>query len=301
MDVTYWIENQGIFGAGGANWNDSIYLSRDELWDGDDVRLGLEPHLSSLGVGQTDQSSIDVTLPLQAEGSYYLIVLADSLDGVYELDETNNVGVCATPLEVIQTPPDLVVTATTAPALASAGGAVRVTWTVANQGEGNTITSRWKDVVYLSTDQTFDPADKVLATFDSGSDLAMGETYQRSELVQLPWDLSGSYTLFVVTDGARSYGAAAAGVRGRARQQQYRPSCGCAHRTTPGRPDRHRGHSRRPGRVWRSDLRAMDGDQPGTGTGRRVLLDRHGPVDRRDQSGVVTHPRNGRWPGGRWT
>ena len=49
--------------------------------------------------------------------------------------------------------PDLVVTSVTAPATATAGQSIPVSWTVENEGSAATV-DNWYDDVYLSTNQT---------------------------------------------------------------------------------------------------------------------------------------------------
>ena len=82
-------------------------------------------------------------LPNALSGSYYLIVNADSTGSVFELDLTSKIGATASPIQLAFKPADLVVAAASSPATGQAGGAVRVNWTVANQGSGDTAVTSW--------------------------------------------------------------------------------------------------------------------------------------------------------------
>src|SRR5262249_42415629 len=113
--------------------------------------------------------------------------------------KTNNHLATAAPIAVVSQPADLVVSAAEAPADAQAGQAIRVTWTVVNQGSGDTAVSQWTDRVFASVDPVVG-GDIELAHFEHTGSLNAGDSYSRNEMVTVPLSLSGSIYLFVVSD-----------------------------------------------------------------------------------------------------
>ncbi|MFO0818420.1 MAG: LamG-like jellyroll fold domain-containing protein [Pirellulales bacterium] len=100
---------------------------------------------------------------------------------------------------VQRAPADLDVTLVTAPATATPGRPVTVTWQVRNAGD-SPVTAATQDAVYLSADDTLDSSDLLVATFSRSSPLAAGDIYSGSATFELPAVASGSYRVFVVAD-----------------------------------------------------------------------------------------------------
>ena len=117
-----------------------------------------------------------------AEGTYYLFVVADYKGTVYEKgNEANNVLMSPQAIEVTLRAADLQVSAVGAPAAATAGTAITVTWTVTNSGPKATYESFWQDGVYLSTDDDFSPASDIeLGVVSHNGLLAPGGSYTAS-------------------------------------------------------------------------------------------------------------------------
>ena len=90
-------------------WHDRIYYSPDDTYDGGDVYLGELRHDGALAVGESYNASKQVTIPAGASGTYYLFVVTDFHDRVYEFNyEGNNVAGRAVVADV--TPPTVVST-----------------------------------------------------------------------------------------------------------------------------------------------------------------------------------------------
>src|SRR6266850_261932 len=96
-------------------------------------------------------NSATFTLPNGLEGTFYALVQTDRGNGVFELDDANNIGASAA-IAIASRPADLVVTSASAPNRGDAGGSIRMDWAVDNQGTGDTAVASWSDRVYLSTD-----------------------------------------------------------------------------------------------------------------------------------------------------
>src|SRR5262249_27920081 len=103
-------------------------------------------------------------------------------------------------------PPDLQVASVTAPQHVFTGRSFDVTYTVTNQGDGDTPdrTADWEDRIYLSRDQFLSGSDHYLATvYHSGSLKAHG-SYDVTTTLRAPPDLTGPWYVFVITDPPRS-------------------------------------------------------------------------------------------------
>lgn len=99
MTVHWKISNQGSNIANGF-YRDGIYISSDSLWDVNDLLLGLKD--GNIALLPADSTSRQFTLPLNnvATGQYYLIVRTDLLNNIVESNESNNIGISVTKINV---------------------------------------------------------------------------------------------------------------------------------------------------------------------------------------------------------
>ncbi|MBI5762578.1 MAG: hypothetical protein HZA51_03530 [Planctomycetes bacterium] len=99
--------------------------------------------------------------------------------------------------------PDLVVDSVIAPSSATFGQQITVDWAVRNAG-GLQALGNWEDRLYLSTDQTLDGGDVLLATAAIDGPLAPAGQYNRNLQVTLPTDYQTTGTRYVLvkTDAA---------------------------------------------------------------------------------------------------
>ncbi len=191
-------------------WRDGIYLSRDQVFDPGDRRIGERPRTGTLAAGASyTVSNFAVSIPPDVIGDYYVFVQADYANEVYEFNNENNNHdhdriEPGSPLNILGTPPDLAVTGPlTAPASETAGRAINVRFPVRNQGAFDVV-GGYFDSVYLSTDQNFDrQADQLLGSVPRNG-LAAGVQYEASLDVVLPDCLAGTFYLFGVTDSNAS-------------------------------------------------------------------------------------------------
>lgn len=219
--VSYAIKNQGTGAA--AGWRDRVYLSRDTTLNTSQDRLifttdGFDS--TGLGANQTvnlttrnriprTYNPVQYTtmrLPSDVSGLWYVFVVTDYNNSVYEFnDENNNTDYDRTqpgaPLNILVTPPDLVVPAApSAPPNATSGQSIGVDFTIKNQGAFNAAPNLYH-AVYLSTDQTFDPNDTLLGTLKDPDFFAPAGEHPLTLNVRLPDCLAnGTYYLFAVAD-----------------------------------------------------------------------------------------------------
>ena len=231
VTVSYKVTNLGEGETAVNGWYDSVWLTRDrrrpstrkETTSGanigkGDILLSRFYRSGSLKVGESYQRSVNVRLPSQLSGEWFLTVWSDVYDNVLENtfsdninpddpNELDNNNYKATPITVLlKPPPDLVVTDVTAPTQANGGESYRVTWTVQNQGSGQTQQSAWYDNVYLSDNPTYNESGAkqwYLGRVRHSGHLGAGEQYTQSLNVTLSPKISGQY-VHVVADASRS-------------------------------------------------------------------------------------------------
>ena len=76
---------------------------------------------------------------------------------------------------------------------------VSIVWGVTNQGAGPALAYKW-DALYLSSQPVLDDSATYVSSVFEYSSLAVGESYWRTNLVQLPLIQSGQYYLIFKTD-----------------------------------------------------------------------------------------------------
>lgn len=201
------------------SWFDGVFLSKDDQLSADDVLLSAAPGPAAVLIaGQAYSRSAQVVIDAAAvagQDQLFLLFVADHLNRIEELDEKNNL--MSRSIRVIrdgdpqtkddektkpQGPSDLHIPVFSAPDSAMNGESLSVDYIVANQGEGATKVSQWRDRVYLSLDQVLDENDKLIATFDRTSALAAGGYYssRMTGLLDLPEEESGPRFLIIKTD-----------------------------------------------------------------------------------------------------
>ena len=203
-DISWTVENLGP-DAATSGWTDAVYLSTDQTHDFSDPYLAVWFVSSPLAAGASNTHNTTVTLPTVPAGQYYLLFITDVGGSQAETDETNNLRAVPITLEAADTtsPVDLAVSNASAPASASPGQYVSVSWVVTNVGT-DTADASWTDAVYLSTDATLDTAtDTPLATISTASQspLPDGRGYIVSMDVFLPpGTAAGDYHLLIAAN-----------------------------------------------------------------------------------------------------
>ena len=215
VTVTWTVGNQG---SGPANWtwSDLLYLSGDNVLDGNDTRINayaMDAH-SHLAPAGSYVYSVEVVLPASsALGAGYLIVAANgyafngySWSDQLEGSTANNTRA----VSVTVSAPDLAVTAASAPAVISWGEAITLNWTVTNQGAVSAPRAYWYDYVYLSVDSALDTtADNTYLTYayhDNASALPAGGSYAAEITYTYNKTLTGDFFLLFVADDYNDQG-----------------------------------------------------------------------------------------------
>jgi len=73
-----------------GDWLDAVYLSTDDRWDINDVRLAIVPHSGGLAANETYSGSATVAIPGRLAGNYHILVRADVANQERETNEADN-------------------------------------------------------------------------------------------------------------------------------------------------------------------------------------------------------------------
>ena len=206
LTIEWDVENAGT-GPAEGQWQDWVYLSADDVLDATDQRLSsvyfTDDHLAA---GETYEKAAVVGMPVDIFGTYYLIVMTDRYDDVFENSAENNNVSTALAVEVtLSPPPDLEVTYTLFPTSTLSGRNFEYAYRVTNNGAGRTRVRQWYDYFYLSDSAEFNQQtatflDVLRIDYEA---LAPGDSYLRDEVyLGIPNGISGTQYIHVWTDTA---------------------------------------------------------------------------------------------------
>jgi len=198
INVTWTVNNDSLVAAN-DHWLDAVYLSSDAVLDENDTGASYY-RAGPLGAGSSYRLDAFFAVPhVSNAGQYYLIFCADSLGAQAETEESNNY--LAIPVNLDINGPDLQVISASAPASASLGSSITVSWTVKNQGVA-AASNDWWDVIYMSTDAILDENDVYLGqSRTNDAPLAAGSTYSGSRSLSIPSiSAAGQYYILFSTD-----------------------------------------------------------------------------------------------------
>ncbi len=133
--VSWRVENVGAAPPNSAVWSDAIYLSTNAVLDTNAVLLGVSQNPASLAPGAFYTNALEVTLPAEIQGDFFVHVVADAAAEVIEDNRANNVLAATNTLQVTLRPvPDLAVVSVATPADGFSGQLFELSWTVTNRG-----------------------------------------------------------------------------------------------------------------------------------------------------------------------
>ena len=103
ITVTFTVVNRSGNPADGQ-WEDSVYLSRFAALAADAVLLGRVPRSGPVGAGVTYVGTLTTTIPLVANDSYRVIVIADSRGSGLDANHGDNLGVAPGTIQTFAAP-----------------------------------------------------------------------------------------------------------------------------------------------------------------------------------------------------
>lgn len=197
----YEVVNMG--NAGTDAWSDSVFISSSQSWDRELASpVGVTFHNTPLDELESRSHTATVTIPPDASGNYYLYIVANASESVFEYPNVDG-NVTGAGIINVESYPSVMLTAEAnhmAGAVAS-GETISLNYVVSNTGQGTTLTSEWTDAAYLSADENLDiDLDILVNRFNHIGPVAGGGSYTVSRDVQIPNGLEGSYYLIVKPD-----------------------------------------------------------------------------------------------------
>ena len=134
LTVGWTVTNNGA-DTGNVQIGDSVYLSLDQVLSNNDRYLGTVTEGGGLAAGADYTQSATFQLPAGAAGTYYVFVVTDSTNTVYERDTADSTAYNPTPVEIQLPPPsDLVAGTVVIPANAVPGQDITIGYEVTNNG-----------------------------------------------------------------------------------------------------------------------------------------------------------------------
>ena len=201
ISLTWTVANNGGSAASGY-WYDNVYLSSVSnltTFSGA-TSLGGFARPNNLGAGEIYTQTHSVNLPDGITGNYYIYIVADAGDNIFEHTFNSNNHLRATSATNVRTPnlASLYVSATGAPI---SGDTIMAQWTVKNIGNGKMLNAAWTDKIYISNAASFNinAATQIGALSGSGN-ILNGDSINRQLNIILPNGISGQYYLYAFTD-----------------------------------------------------------------------------------------------------
>ena len=219
--MRYRVTNRGVGPTNQDGWTDTIWLTRNAdrpspgipPQDGtileNDYLIGSFGHSGALGIGESYEVTVNVTLPSGKTGELYITPWSDAYDVVLEdtIDIYVNPGdpnaldgnnYSSRPITVLLAPPpDLVVASVLPQASAIGGQDFTVQWTVRNDGAAE-IGGGWIDTVYLTDTTTLEAPGAnalFLGTFFHDGALAPGQNYTEQRTFALSPAAAGAISV----------------------------------------------------------------------------------------------------------
>ena len=205
---TYTVRNASSTATLPTGWKDAIYLSNNTVIDAGDRLLGSWPVSTTLSSNGIVVQNRSITIPNDASGSLYLIVLADQNNTQNDINRGNNFltlnisGNGGQPIVVTQpTPVDLQPISLIAPLESTAGQPIKVKYTVRNNGPGTTFSSNWTDNCFLATNVSSQNGSPFTSKTVTGP-LIANASYTDSVTLTPPITQTGNYAIILQTDAA---------------------------------------------------------------------------------------------------
>lgn len=181
VQIQYTLQNSG-FTDTSSGFLVGFFLSRDKVFDKDDIFLGEQP---SARLMSNAMKSYDFMLRLPGRsGVSFVLIVADYTNKLIELSEIDNVAASDLLKITLPTPTDLIVTNVLAPRSVNLGDRMKVYWDIQNIGDR--ATKGWVcDTSYLSQDSKWRVTDWTAGTFCSQIQLP-SKAHMELSLTTLP-------------------------------------------------------------------------------------------------------------------
>lgn len=198
VTISWFTRNIGISPTPGQ-WYDNIYLHNKKTSDlRDAIHISKFLQTQTLDLGDSKYSSVECQIPDTIFGTYYVYVLADGYNQIFEMGNDDNNLYRFDSIHIIT--PDIEVSDLTVPESDSSYHFINISWKTANIGETNINGKPIKYGVFLSSDSEFNTNAKRIDSLIFQFPLYMNSSIKFSKKIRLPEGASGSLYLYVVAD-----------------------------------------------------------------------------------------------------
>ncbi|MEA5429214.1 CARDB domain-containing protein [Arcicella lustrica] len=200
--VVQWkVKNDSRANIINSTWTDRVYLSANTTFEyGTDILLGSASLSQLLAKGSEYNKQVSVTLPEGISGKYYLLLITDDNNNIFEKFENNNIFTKAITISLAPWP-DLQITSIVAPSIDTVGTTINVQYTLKNSGTGNISNKNWTDYIYLTPSNNANEASLILiGKVRENRSLASGQTSIQKTSFTLPSLAVGKYYMVIKTD-----------------------------------------------------------------------------------------------------
>jgi subtilase family serine protease len=185
-----------------GGWQDNIFISQSPAVDSTARFVTAQYESGPLPQGATYRRTNYFYLPPLQDGDSFFIFQVNGNQGLAESNLGNNT--LAVPFSFHLVPPDLAPVALQAPAVVDASPfpTITVIWGITNQGPGLAVANGWSwyDSLYISTNSDTTGVIAYGSSWSETNSVPAGESYWRTNTVQLPITTSGNYYLVFETD-----------------------------------------------------------------------------------------------------
>jgi len=202
--IVYTVTNVGEIAVQNKQWNDRFYLSVDDVYSNEDIQLKTNAKYISLNVNQSYSDTVEIVVPIQNGGNYYLMAKANATRSFYESSFNNNT--LGTMIHVVvPLPGDLIVQNVVSEFEVVSGARLHVSWDVKNIGDNTLHGNGLKSLVYMSCDTMFDVNDKLLGSITNSIMLPPNATTSQELSARISGVPEGNYYLMVMTNATRTF------------------------------------------------------------------------------------------------
>lgn len=176
---SFTVSNEGASPTYTNRWVDAIYISQDSVLNLNNARqLKSITRHSVLDAGDSYTVDAGITIPADITGPWYLFVVTDINNDVFEYNaDDNNIYNYTPALEVLS--PDLVVSSIIVPDMVDPNNTFSVQWSVRNNGPGNMVGCSFKDHIFFN-------GIRIYEANVSSLNISAGDSIVRTATVQVP-------------------------------------------------------------------------------------------------------------------
>ena len=205
VTITARVTNRGIGTTRTEKWTDAFYLSTESEFNKEQaMELGSKVHVGSLALDDSYDITMQLNIPLDVHGNYYLHGVTDATDVNLEAGKENNIDEQKVYVEdKSATPAQLVVNSVSAPSNIFAGETFTLSYQVTNNSEF-AANGTLRDIIYLSKDSKWDQDDEMVGVVSGSVDIAANTVLTRQINGRILNITEGNYYLIVKTNTTRN-------------------------------------------------------------------------------------------------